>query len=91
MEGLVAPIFAISAPLTGGTPGVDIPGMLSHSRQNERLPNKGADPLVARAIERWENEGGAVTSPSRPRQLRDPNQFGEFSADMAAGEERPNP
>jgi len=79
----------ISAPLTGDNPSVDIPGMLGHSRKNERLPDKGADPLVTRALERWENEGGAVTSPSKPGRLRDPNHLGEFSVDLAKGEEPP--
>lgn len=90
MEGLVASKFAISAPLTRDNPSVDIPCVYDHPRQRDRQVDKGADPLVAGAIERWENEGGAVKSPSKPGRLRDPNHLGEFSVDLAKEEEPPN-
>jgi len=64
--------------------------MLGHARQRERLADEGADPLVASAIERWENEGGAVKTPSKPELPSDPNLLGEFRVDAGAGEERPN-
>jgi len=76
--------------LTGDNPSVDIPGVYDHSRQCDRPANKGAKPSVASAIERWENEGGAVKSPSKAELPGDPNHLGEFSVDAEAGEERPN-
>jgi hypothetical protein len=41
------------------------------------------DPLVVRAIERWENEGGAVKPLSKLGRPRDPNALGKLSVDMA--------
>jgi len=77
-------------PLTSDTSHADILGMPDRSRAHERLANERADPLVARAIERWENEGGAVKPPSELDQLRDHRQLGKPSLDMATGDAPPN-
>jgi hypothetical protein len=63
--------------------------MPDRSRQHERLANEGTDLLVARAIERWENEGGAVKPPSKIERPRGPNKLGKLSVDMATAETSP--
>jgi hypothetical protein len=77
-------------PLTSATSHADILGMPDRSRQHERLAGEGVDPLVVRAIERWENEGGAVIPPSKIERPRDPNQLGKLSVDMATAETSPD-
>jgi hypothetical protein len=64
--------------------------MPNRSKRHERLASEGVDPLLVGAIERWENEGGAVKPPSKLDRSRDANQFGEFSVDMATAETSPD-
>jgi hypothetical protein len=63
--------------------------MPDRSKRHERLATEGTDLLVARAIERWENEGGAVMPPSKIERPRDPNQLVKLSIDMAPGDAPP--
>jgi len=81
--------FQIQVPLTRNPSHADILGMPDRSKRHERLTGEGVDPLVVRAIERWENEGGAVKPPSKLERPRDPNQLGKLGVDMAPGEAPP--
>jgi hypothetical protein len=64
--------------------------MPDRSKRHERLAGEGVDPLVVRAIERWENEGGAVNPPSKIERPRGPNNLGKLSVDMATAETSPD-
>ena len=78
-------------PLTVDPSHADIQGMPDPSKGHERSANEGTNQLVARAIERWENEGGAVKPPSKLERPRDPNELGKLSVDMATEEASPDP
>ena len=73
-------------PLTGDPSRADILGMPEPSKGHERLANKGMDQLVARAIERWENEGGAVKPPGRSSRQCNPDHLSMLSVNTATGE-----
>ncbi len=81
----VASRIQFQVPLTRHPSRADILGMPDRSRQHERLANEGTDPLVIRAIERWENEGGAVIPPSLLERQRDPDRLGKLGVDVATG------
>jgi hypothetical protein len=77
--------FQIQVPLTRDPSHAVILGMPDPSKGHDRLANEGTDLSVPRAIERWENEGGAVIAPSLLERLRDPDRLGKLSVDMATG------
>jgi len=42
--------------------------------------------MKTRALDRWNNEGGAPVSTKRPKRPRDPNQLGKLIVDLSVGE-----
>ena len=42
--------------------------------------------MKTRALDRWNNEGGAPVSTKRPKRPRDPNQLGKLIVDFSVGE-----
>ena len=51
---------------------------------NKRRPTD--EEMKAKALDRWNNEGGAPASTPRPKRPRDPNQWAKRMVDIATGE-----